>query len=105
MWNASHLAVRLCALRHWKRVSHAANHKPKGRFLWFVYAKGIPKEPSLWFVQGQLVYHFQKKSGLPDASGSPDFRVFKEMYVKSYILCARKINRFLRQLRSHPFRG
>ena len=21
MWNASHLAVRLCALRHWKRVS------------------------------------------------------------------------------------
>ena len=20
MWNASHLAVRLCALRHWKRV-------------------------------------------------------------------------------------
>ncbi|MDY5009180.1 MAG: hypothetical protein SO055_01045 [Sodaliphilus sp.] len=26
MWNASHLAVRLCALRRWKRVSHAANH-------------------------------------------------------------------------------
>ena len=25
-WNASHLAVRLCALRRWKRVSHAANH-------------------------------------------------------------------------------
>ena len=24
--------------------------KPKGRFFWFVYAKGIPKEPSLWFV-------------------------------------------------------
>ena len=21
MWNATHLAVRLCALRHWKRVS------------------------------------------------------------------------------------
>ena len=21
MWNASHLAARLCALRHWKRVS------------------------------------------------------------------------------------
>ena len=21
MWKASHLAVRLCALRHWKRVS------------------------------------------------------------------------------------
>ena len=26
MWNASHLVARLCALRHWKRVSHAANH-------------------------------------------------------------------------------
>ena len=26
MWNASHLVVRLCALRRWKRVSHAANH-------------------------------------------------------------------------------
>ena len=25
-------------------------NKPKGRFFWFVYAKGIPKEPSLWFV-------------------------------------------------------
>ena len=25
-WNASHLAVRLCALRHWKRVSNDANH-------------------------------------------------------------------------------
>ncbi|MDD7499860.1 MAG: hypothetical protein SPK60_05270, partial [Sodaliphilus sp.] len=25
-WNASHLVVRLCALRRWKRVSHAANH-------------------------------------------------------------------------------
>ncbi|MDY3709087.1 MAG: hypothetical protein SO062_01680, partial [Sodaliphilus sp.] len=24
--------------------------KPKGRFFWFVYAKGIPKEPSLWFL-------------------------------------------------------
>ena len=24
MWNASHLAVRLCALRHWKRVSMPA---------------------------------------------------------------------------------
>ncbi|MDY4781983.1 MAG: hypothetical protein SO193_10275 [Sodaliphilus sp.] len=27
----------------------ASNHKPKGRFFWVVYAKGIPKEPSLWF--------------------------------------------------------
>ena len=54
---------------------------------------------------GATCISFPKKSGLPDASGNPDFRVFKEMYVKSYILCARKINRFLRQLRSHPFRG
>ena len=54
---------------------------------------------------GQLVYHFQKKIGTAWWWGNPDFRVFKEMYVKSYILCARKINRFLRQLRSHPFRG
>ena len=26
------------------------DYKPKGRFFWFVYAKGKPKEPSLWFV-------------------------------------------------------
>ena len=89
----------------WLIQASASNHKPKGRFFWFVYAKGIPKEPSLWFVQGQLVYHFPKKIGTAWWWGNPDFRVFKEMYVKSYILCARKINRFLRQLRSHPFRG
>ena len=47
----------------WLIQASASNHKPKGRFCWFVYAKGIPKEPSLWFVQGQLVYHFQKKIG------------------------------------------
>ena len=28
-----------------------SNHKPKGRFFWFIYAKGIPKEPSLWFAK------------------------------------------------------
>ena len=39
----------------WK---HATNHKPKGRFFWFVYAKGIPKEPSLWFVARALLCHF-----------------------------------------------
>ena len=33
--------------RRWWRLS-----KPKGRFFWFVYAKGIPKEPSLWFAFG-----------------------------------------------------
>ena len=47
----------------------------------------------------------KKKIGTARWWGNPDFRVFKEMYVKSYILCARKINRFLHQLRSHPFRG
>ncbi|MDY5867820.1 MAG: hypothetical protein SPK27_06480 [Sodaliphilus sp.] len=35
--------------------------KPKGRFFWFVYAKGIPKEPSLWFV----VYVVCLKSDMP----------------------------------------
>ena len=39
----------------------ASNHKPKGRFFWFVYAKGIPKEPSLWFV----VYVVCLKSDMP----------------------------------------
>ena len=34
----------------WLIQATASNHKPKGRFFWFVYAKGIPKEPSLWFV-------------------------------------------------------
>ena len=33
----------------WLIQASASNHKPKGRFFWFVYAKGIPKEPSLWF--------------------------------------------------------
>ena len=28
MWNASHLAVRLCALRHWKRVSMPPTTQP-----------------------------------------------------------------------------
>ncbi|MDY5380418.1 MAG: hypothetical protein SPG73_04605 [Sodaliphilus sp.] len=34
----------------WLIQASASNHKPKGRFFWFVYAKGIPKEPSLWFA-------------------------------------------------------
>ena len=34
----------------WLIQASASNHKPRGRFFWFVYAKGIPKEPSLWFV-------------------------------------------------------
>ena len=36
-------------------------NKPKGRFFWFVYAQGIPKEPSLWFV----VYVVCLKSDMP----------------------------------------
>ena len=28
MWNASHLAVRLCALRYWKRVSMPPTTQP-----------------------------------------------------------------------------
>ena len=35
----------------WLIQASASNHKPKGRFFWFVYAKGKPKEPSLWFAQ------------------------------------------------------
>ena len=40
----------------WK---HATNHKPKGRFFWFVYAKGIPKVTmfavEMWFGVGEGV--------------------------------------------------
>ena len=45
----------------WLIQASASNHKPKGRFFWFVYAKGIPKEPSLWFV----VYVVCLKSDMP----------------------------------------
>ncbi|MDO5589392.1 MAG: hypothetical protein Q4G12_10795 [Bacteroidales bacterium] len=45
----------------WLIQASALNHKPKGRFFWFVYAKGIPKEPSLWFV----VYVVCLKSDMP----------------------------------------
>ena len=45
----------------WMVQASASNHKPKGRFFWFVYAKGIPKEPSLWFV----VYVIWLKSDMP----------------------------------------
>ncbi|MCI7470998.1 MAG: hypothetical protein MSA94_05225 [Bacteroidales bacterium] len=45
----------------WMIQASASNHKPKGRFFWFVYAKGIPKEPSLWFV----VYVVCLKSDMP----------------------------------------
>ena len=62
----------------WLIQASASNHKPKGRFFWFVYAKGIPKEPSLWFVQGQLVYHFPKKSGLPDDEAIPIFEYLRK---------------------------
>ena len=45
----------------WLIQATASNHKPKGRFFWFVYTKGIPKEPSLWFV----VYVVCLKSDMP----------------------------------------
>ncbi|MCI6625263.1 MAG: hypothetical protein MR747_04160 [Bacteroidales bacterium] len=32
---------------HYPDGNYRAVYKPKGRFFWFVYAKGIPKEPSL----------------------------------------------------------
>ena len=60
----------------WMIQASASNHKPKGRFFWFVYAKGIPKEPSLWFVyQLNLICHsiLQKQSGLRINFRSPDF--------------------------------
>ena len=47
--------LRTCRGR-WHGWFQAEQHKPqtkskpKGRFFWFVYAKGKPKEPSLWFV-------------------------------------------------------
>ncbi|MCI7669170.1 MAG: hypothetical protein MSS42_02975 [Bacteroidales bacterium] len=44
-----------------KSQTKANQSKPKGRFFWFVYAKGIPKEPSLWFV----VYVVCLKSDMP----------------------------------------
>ena len=37
-----------------------------GDVVWLIQASASnhkPKEPSLWFVQGQLVYHFPKKIG------------------------------------------
>ena len=45
----------------WLIQASASIHKPKGRFFWFVYAKGIPKEPSLWFV----IYVVCLKSDMP----------------------------------------
>ena len=38
----------------WLIQASASNHKPKGRFFWCVYAKGIPKEPSLWFEKNPV---------------------------------------------------
>ena len=45
----------------WLIQASASNHKPKGRFFWFIYAKGIPKEPSGGFV----VYVVCLKSDIP----------------------------------------
>ena len=96
-----HAAVLTTGAKHW--------HRQKAVFYVFVF---VPPVFIHWTIfQSSLNYHrttcisFPKKIGTAWWWGNPDFRVFKEMYVKSYILCARKINRFLRQLRSHPFRG
>ena len=67
--------VRFASL---KTSFHAANHKPKGRFFWYAFGIYKPKEPSLWFVQGQLVYHSQKKSGLPDDEAIPIFEYLRK---------------------------
>ena len=45
----------------WLIQASASNHKPKGRFFWFVHAQGIPKEPSLWFA----IYVVCLKSDMP----------------------------------------
>ena len=43
----------------WLIQASASNHKPKGRFFWFVYAKGIPKvtmfAEEMWFGVGDGV--------------------------------------------------
>ena len=43
----------------WLIQASASNHKPKGRFFWFVYAKGIPKVTmfavEMWFGVGDGV--------------------------------------------------
>ena len=48
----------------WLIQASASNHKPKGRFFWFVYAKGIPKEPSLWFAKRTVPLVCNKASAL-----------------------------------------
>ena len=43
----------------WLIQASASNHKPKGRFFWFVYARGIPKVTmfavEMWFGVGDGV--------------------------------------------------
>ena len=46
MWNALHLAVRLCALRHWKRVSMP----PTTQSLRHPLTRAFPFAPRLFFM-------------------------------------------------------
>ena len=70
MWNASHLAVRLCALRHWKRVSMPPTtqslHHPLTRAIHFAprikTARRFTAPPPLmitWFLGRRLYQTFQ----------------------------------------------
>ena len=49
------------------------NHKPKGRFFWFVYAKGKPKVTmfavEMWFGAGDGVECGRSTGALPLAAG------------------------------------
>ena len=56
MWNASHLAVRLCALRHWKRVSIP----PTTQSLRHPLTRAIHFAPRLFFM-----FLFQSPSIFP----------------------------------------
>ena len=69
MWNASHLAVRLCALRHWKRVSMPPTtqslHHPLTRAIHFAprikTARRFTAPPLMitWFLGRRLYQTFQ----------------------------------------------
>ena len=52
MWNASHLAVRLCALRHWKRVSMppTTNQRDGSFGMPLAYTNQKNRPFGLWFM-------------------------------------------------------
>ena len=61
----------------WLIQASASNHKPKGRFFWFVYAKGIPNRP-FGLCRGNLYIISPKKSGLPDDEAIPIFEYLRK---------------------------